>query len=114
MDGEKRDWKGMSEILFFQDHMKIGDICRKVGRTRKYVSGHLQGCSGYEAEKRWRKSRQEGGEVYGPEQEEKRRQYQMEWNRSHRRESFAAGGVTADTLRQEHDTAARILSSERY
>ncbi len=104
MDGEKRDWKGMSEILFFQDHMKIGDICRKVGRTRKYVSGHLQGCSGYEAEKRWRKSRQE----------EKRRQYQMEWNRSHRRESFAAGAVTADTLRQEHDTAARILSSERY
>lgn len=104
MDGEKRDWKRMSEILFFRDHRKIGDICRVVGRTRKYVSGHLHGCSGYEAEMRWRKSRQE----------EKRRQYQVEWNRSHRRESFAAGDVTADTLRQEHDTAARILSSERY
>ncbi len=104
MDGEKKDWKEMSETLFFRDHMKIGDICRRVGRTRKYVSGHLQGCSGYGAEKQYRKSRQE----------EKRRQYQAEWNRSRRRESFASGDVTADTLRQEHDVAARILSSERY
>lgn len=100
----KEEWKRQAERLFFDEHMKVNEICRAVGRTRKYVSGHLQKCGGYKEEKLRRKKQQE----------ERRRQYQREWARANRCSPFSAGAVTADTLRREHDIAAKVLSSERY
>ena len=47
MGQEKEGWKIQAETLFFKEHRKINDICPAVGRTRKYVSAHLQGCAGY-------------------------------------------------------------------
>ena len=104
MGQEKEDWKTRAETLFFREHRKINDICLAVGRTRKYVSSYLRGCAGYAEEKRYRERRQE----------EKRRRYRREWDRTNRGCRTADGPVTAETMRREHDVAARILSSERY
>ncbi len=104
MGQEKEGWKIQAETLFFKEHRKINDICPAVGRTRKYVSAHLQGCAGYAEEKRYREKRQE----------EKRRRYRREWDRTNRGCRTADGPVTAETMRREHDVAVRILSSERY
>lgn len=101
---EKEGWRGQAERLFFDEHRKINEICQAVGHTRKYVSGHLKKCENYEEEKEYRKRQQE----------ERRRQYQREWARANRCSPFPTGAVTADTLRREHDIAAKVLSSERY
>lgn len=101
---EIKSWKEQAEIMFFEEHMSVSDICMVVRKTRKYVSGHLQGCEGYEQERQYRKSLQK----------EKRKEYQREWDRNNRGREYSAGGVTADTMRREHDIAVRILSSERY
>ena len=104
MGQEKKDWKAQAEELFFGKHMQVSDICLIVGRTRKYVSGHLQECEVYREEKQYRKKLQE----------ERRRRYQREWDRQNRGGCTAGGPVTAETMRREHDVAVRILSSERY
>ena len=98
---EENDWRAQAEALYFTDHLRITEICRIVGVTRKYVSAHLQACEGYDREREWRKKQSA----------ERRREYQREWDREHR---TYGGAVTEETIRREHDLAALELSREIY
>lgn len=101
MQGENNDWRLQAEALYFQEHLRLQEVCRLVGKTRKYVTAHLQACEGYEAEQEWRRV----------ESAKKRREYQRQWDRDNRAYSSS---VTADTMRREHDMAALELSREIY
>ena len=101
MQGEELDWHRQAEALYFEEHLRVTEVCRIVGKTRKYVSPFLQSCERYEEEQVWRKE----------EAARKRREYQRQWDRDNR---AYVGTVTADTMRREHDLAALELSREIY
>lgn len=98
---EENDWRVQAEALFFADHLALADVCEIVGKTPKYVGAHLRACDGYDKEREWRKQQSA----------ERRKEYRREWDREHRPYS---SGVTAETMRREHDLAALELSREIY
>lgn len=96
-----KDWRAQAEALFFVEHLSVQDISQIVGRTRKYVTLHLQACERYEAEREWRKQQNARNRL----------EYKREWDREHR---TYCSQVTADTMRREHDMAVLELSREIY
>lgn len=95
-------WKKQAEELYFESKMGIGDIAVYLGVSRQSVSKHLGELPGYTEEKNTRKERNR----------ERRREYKREKSREYR--NGAGDGITADTIRREHDVAALILSREKY
>jgi hypothetical protein len=96
------NWKKQAEALFFTDHLGITAIATIIRKSRKSVSEHINGCDGYEAEMEFRR---EGSA-------EKRKEYRRQWDRANRSGRYTT--VTAESLRNEHETAVRILSKERF
>lgn len=96
------EWKERAAALFFDGKKSIVEIEKETGVSRKSVSGFLRQCEGYREERERRKAANAAG----------RPEYKREWDRKNR--SFSAGGVTAETMRREHDVAAMVLSREKY
>lgn len=93
-------WKEKAGKLFFESGMGVGEIAEYLDVSRQSVSGYLKSLPGYEEE---RARRREAGR-------EKRKEYKKRKNREYR----SCMAVTAETMRREHDTAALILSREKY
>lgn len=98
------DWRKRAEAFFYLEKKSIREIAELTGMSRKSISGHLCGTSGYQAERERRKR----------EHAESRKAYQREWDRTHRSADCYGGAVTAETIQREHDVAAMILSREKY
>jgi hypothetical protein len=99
----KHTWKQQAEALFFSDHMKISVIADVVRVTRQTVSAHLSCHEKYKSEMDYRKTQSAKA----------RKEYQRQWDRDNR-PSNISHKITAESLRREHETAVRILSSEKY
>lgn len=95
-------WKEEASQMFFQGGAAVGDISSATGVSRQSVSAYLKQQPGYGAEKQRRK---ENNAL-------RRREYKAAKNREYR--SAARDGVTAETMKREHDMAAAILSREKY
>lgn len=98
---EITDWREQAEALFFMDHLPVKDICQVVRKTKKYVSGHLKACEGYEKEKAFRKAFNQG----------KRKEYQRRWDKENKNR------VTEEEkalLKLQHIEAVNVLSHEKY
>lgn len=98
------DWREQAEALFFVEHLSIKDISAIVRKNRRYVSEAIKASEAYDykSEYAWRKEQSRA----------KRKEYKREWDRKNRSPSM--GTVTAETLRREHDIAAKVLSYEKY
>lgn len=96
----RTDWKKEASTLFFGQGKSLVEIAALTGISRKTVSSYLQSLPGYTAERERRKA----------ENRKRRKEYQKEWDRRHRRYSV----VNAETMRREHDLAVLILSREKY
>lgn len=96
------NWKEQAKALFFIEKLKITEIAQKTGVSRKSVSRYIRSLSGYaeEAEKRSKDS------------ELKRREYKRNWDRKNRPNRYSV--INGETIQREHDTAAMILSREKY
>lgn len=97
---KQADWKTKAARLFFEQGKSLADIAELTGVSRKTLSFYLQSLPGYVAERKRRKE----------ENRRRRKEYQRDWDRKNRRYSM----VNAETMRREHDTAALILSREKY
>lgn len=97
---KQADWKNEAARLFFEQGKSLVEIAGLTGVSRKTLSFYLQTLPGYAAERERRKE----------ENRRKRKEYQREWDREHRRYSM----VNAETMRREHELAALILSREKY
>lgn len=95
-------WKEQAKALFFVEHMNITEIAAVVGRSRQTVSAYVNACDGYGDEMALRAKR--GADA--------RRAYQRNWDRENRARRY--GQISGDTIRREHETAARILSGEQF
>lgn len=94
-------WKQTARELFFEGGCSVVQIAAYTGVSRQSIAAHLKSYEGYSAERDRRKAASQAA----------RREYKKAKNREYR----AAGmEVTAETMRREHDTAALILSRERY
>lgn len=96
------DWRLRTKALFFVDKKSIAEISRIIGVSRQSVSAYLKALAGYEEERERRKK----------ENAEKRAFYRKQWDRANRPERYSS--ITAETIRQEHETAVRILSRDRH
>lgn len=97
----KSSWKKTAQELFFEGGCSVVQIAAYTGVSRQSIAAWLRGCAGYDAERGRRKTMSAGA----------RKEYKKAKNREYR----AAGmEVTVETMRREHDTAALILSRERY
>ncbi|MCM1104922.1 MAG: hypothetical protein NC409_12550 [Clostridium sp.] len=98
---EGSGWKQTARELFFDSGCSVVQIAAYTGVSRQSIAAYLKGCAGYAAERDRRRAASQAA----------RKEYKKAKNREYR----AAGmEVTAETMRREHDTAALILSRERY
>lgn len=95
-------WKKDAFRMFFQDGMGISEISGEIGISRQSISAFLKKQSGYGKERQKRKEASAA----------RRKEYKKQKNREYR--CAARDGVTAETMRREHDMAAAILSREKY
>lgn len=94
-------WQQTARELFFDSGCSVVQIAAYTGVSRQSIAAHLKGCAGYDAERARRSAASTAA----------RKEYKKAKNREYR----AAGmEITAETMRREHDTAALILSRERY
>lgn len=100
-------WKEEAGEMFFQGHMAINQISEKLGVSRQSISAHLKSVPGFREEKEARKL------ANGIRRREYKRGKNQEY-RADRKGSGLTGGITAETIRREHDLAALELSRERY
>lgn len=98
------NWKKESERLFFEDGKSIVDIAKAVGRTRKYVAGHLQALPGYAAERNRRKEKNQ----------EKRPAAKRDWDQKNRKRDTGLSENDRAMLLNDHIQAVRELSHEKY
>ncbi len=94
-------WKQTAQELFFDSGCSVVQIAAYTGVSRQSVAAYLKGCAGYDAERGRRREASAAA----------RKEYKKAKNREYR---AADQSVTAETMRREHDTAAMILSRERY
>lgn len=93
------EWKEQAAGMYFGGR-SINDISEETGKSRQAVSGYIKTLPGFEEEKERRKKANQ----------DKRKEYKRMKNREYRIQM----DVTADTIKQEHDIAAMLLSHERY
>ncbi len=98
---DQANWKAEAERLFFDFRLSISDVAAEIKISRQSVSAYLHTCPGYEDERNRRIE----------ENAERRREYKREWNQKQSAEQRYQEGRS---LLREHETAVRILSSERF
>ena len=94
----KVDWREQAKALFFIDHFTITTIADILQRSRETVSRFICTCEGYDEEMLYRKGQSA----------ERRKESKRRWNQEYR------NTITKESLRQEHETAVKILSAEKY
>ena len=97
-----KNWRELAREYFFESHLRINDIEILIGVSRQSISVYLKTCDGFAQEKQRRKDRNLA----------RRREYKAEKNRQYRR--AVPMGVSAETMRREHELAVMELSRERY
>ena len=97
-----REWKERARALFFIEKLKIGEIAKMTGVSRKSVSKYIRSLPEYadEAQRRGKNAVQ------------RRTEYKPNWHRKNRPNRYSV--VNGETIRREHDVAAMILSREKY
>jgi predicted DNA-binding protein YlxM (UPF0122 family) len=96
----KKGWKQEAYEMYYGEHMQINDIASKLKMSRQAVSNHLRSYpTQFNMEKESRKMLNN----------EKRKESKRAYSRKYRAENK----INADTIKREHETAARILSYER-
>lgn len=101
--GSENSWQDKAEA-YYRDGLMIVDIEALLGVSRKSISAHLRGLPDYEKIREERKK----------EACRERRKYKAEKQRGYRQAGCPVGGVTAETIRREHELAVMELSRERY
>lgn len=102
------DWKEKATRLYFNEHLKIGEIAGRVGKSRQSVSSFLHGLEGVEAEKERRRQISA----------KRRARSKRVWEAKNRTGASAGsfGGhidVLHECVRREHRQAVAELSRER-
>ena len=97
-----REWKERARALFFVEKLKISEIAKMTGVSRKSVSKYIRSLPEYADEAQRR----------GKNAEQRRREYKRNWDRKNRPNRYSV--VNGETIRREHDVAAMILSREKY
>lgn len=100
-------WREEAYGMFFQKNMTINRIAEELKVSRQSISAYLKTVPDFQKEKEARKLANVG----------KRREYKRGKNqeyRANRKSSGLTGGITAETIRREHDLAALELSREKY
>lgn len=100
-------WKEKAFELYFKEHLRIGEIAEKVGKSRQSVSAFLKSTDLFESERQYRKN-----------QSKKRRKKQKaDWDRKKRSPlsvDYEDNVIVAENIKREHRTAVSELSRERY
>lgn len=95
-------WQERAKALFFMEKKSIKEISRIISKSEKAIQNYFKKLPEYkkEKEKRKRANRQ------------KRKEYQKQWDKENREDRYHC--INGESLKREHDVAARILSAERY
>ena len=101
-----KGWKKGAYEMFFQRNMTINQIAEELKVSRQSISAYLKTVPDFQKEK---ESRKLANGI-------KRKEYKRGKNQEYRarKSSSLTGGITAETIRREHDLAALELSRERY
>jgi len=89
---------------YYRDGLKISDIALLLDVSRQSISACLKSQPGYQEEKKRRKK----------ENARNRRIYKTQKQRTYRAGQGIPMGVTAETMKREHELAVLELSRERY
>lgn len=100
-------WKEEAHEMFFQGNMTINQIAKELKVSRQSISAYLKTVPAFPKEKEARKL------ANGIKRKEYKRGKNQEY-RANRKSSGLTGGITAETIRREHDLAALELSREKY
>ena len=92
-------WKKRAEALFFTDKKNLREISGLINISVRSISRHFNSLPAYHMEKTLRKAGN-------------RKKYFREYKRKSRADNIEYD-VTRDTLRLEHEEAAKVLSRER-
>lgn len=102
-----QDWKKGAYEMFFYQNMTINQIAKELSVSRQSISAYLKTTPDFQKEKEARKL------ANGIRRKEYKRGKNKEY-RANRQSSGLTGGITAETIRMEHDLAALELSREKY
>jgi len=97
----KSDWRHQAEVSFFSEGKTIVKTAQQLGVSARSVSAYLNSLPHYPAEVERRK-----------EANRNRTDYYREHKRAKRKSLEVP--ITGESLRQEHETAVRILSREKF
>jgi len=95
-------WKQEAERLFFDGGLSIVEISPVIGVSVKSISAHFNTLPNYITERSRRKEANSNRTAY----------YRK--NKRKSRRLAAHNNVSAETLKQEHIAAVKILSKERF
>ena len=93
------DWRHQTEVSFFGNGLTIEAISKATGVSRRSISAYLNSLPHYKDEVERRK---------------KSNSNRKDYYREHKRKRRTEQPITGEVLRQEHETAVRILSKERH
>ena len=109
----KDEWKKKAEELFFDSKLSINEISGYINISVRSISSYLNSHPNYKIERHRRKT-----------ENQDRANYQKDWKKNFRKKTkieelrkgarYINYGVNGETLRQEHITAVKILSRERF
>lgn len=101
------DWKERAFELYFKEHLRIGEIAERVGKSRQSVSAFLKSADLFENEKQYRKNQSQN----------RRKKQKAAWDRQKRSPlsiDYDDECIMSENIKREHRTAAAELSRERY
>nr|DAZ26045.1 MAG TPA: PURINE NUCLEOTIDE SYNTHESIS REPRESSOR/DNA Complex REGULATION, DNA-BINDING, REPRESSOR, PURINE [Caudoviricetes sp.] len=94
-------WKEEAKTLYFDEHLRIGEIAEQVGKSRQSVSAFLHSLPEWGAEKEHRRV----------ESAKRRKKQKTNWERDNR---VAGMDALYESVKREHRQAVVELSRERY
>ena len=95
-------WQERVKALFFMEKKSIREISIMLLKSEKSIYSYLKKLPEYKQEKEKRKKANS----------QKRKEYQKQWDRQNRTERYHC--INGESMKREHDVAARILSRERH
>lgn len=101
----KTNWRKKADELFFDQMLSIREISGIIGISANSISKHLNSRPNYKTERERRKKQNSDRTGYFKEYYQKSKIASI---------SDYANEISAQSLKQEHETAVKILSGERF
>ena len=95
-------WQERAKALFFMEKKSIKEISKTILKSEKSIYSYFKNLPEYKSEKEKRKKVNY----------KKRKEYQRQWDRQNRADRYHC--INGESMKREHDVAARILSRERH